>query len=1400
MVQVPEPLSSSPPAPAPTGAIYANLNISGDVNGQLAVGDHIIQVHGGHFLGNVVNVLPSGTVPTVTARPVPTSLLPRRPVPMFDRATETALSTAEIAAGRPVEVSGAAGLGKSTLLRHLAHQAELAQSCGGVAHLSARGLSRDDLLQALFEVFYACDVPVKPSAVELRNRLQNVRAALLLDDVDLTGEELQELEDFAPRCGFVLACERAHRATGARSLLLSGLPADDARQLFAHALGRTLLPEELPSADVVCGLARGEPERLLQLGATAAGHAGTLTQFAASVLQASTSVVPADSPQDMRLLELLAAVPGLQLDADQLAAISGLRDAGARMERLVSRGLVLASAPAAAAGVRAPITYGLASSVVAVATSWDLDPRREDVHAYFTRWAGERAGAVLPPGPQVEALRIVQADAVRHGRWRSVLALGVLLDSAFALSGRWDAWEQVARASLHAARATGDRRAEALALHQLGTRALCVGDVPTAKQVLTSALHLRRDLGDTRAAQVTAHNLALLVAPPVPPPSQRPESGGPPSHGAGGRRLAGLLRRAPWGVKVLAVVVPLTAVLAFVLTTTGRAAAGVDPSTLQFTAQTLNLASQARDIVLANHGRDSMQVQGLTLGGPEPAEFTVTGSTCLRREIPGGESCRTTVVFTPVGTGAREATLTWRVPGADHPPVSFLRGVGVAAPRQHPSVSPRSLGFPTQPVNTSSAPERLLVIAPAATGLTLGQVSMGGLHGADYLIVHDGCSQQSLPPAGRCIERIRFTPGGEGERSALLAINGSDGRTAVAVPLAGAGSVPPPDAPLRVEPSSLDFADTAVARTSSPDEVRLSNRGTSARDVGTVSILGAADFTLARSDCPATLRPGDECRLGVVFTPAAPGQRTAQLVVQAPGTPTIPLRGTGVAPPPGAPQLTPRAVRFPGQPVETVSPPRTVTVTNRAPAPVRIRGAAATGATGGFRIDASDCTRAAVAAGGTCRVGVWFTPRQAGDYTGVLSLDVAGEAQPSSVVLTGRATAPGMVSVPDLIARPLPSARNALERLNLTVGQITTATHPDIPAGAVVDQAPRPPAQVRPGSSVDLVVSSGQPMVIVPPLVGLPQSVAERQLDTAGLTVGDVTTRSDPHAAKGTVLDTRPAAGSEVVRGTSVSLVISLDQVPVPDVTHKQEADAERALRDADLAVGPVQRKNDENAPTGTVLSTDPPAGTMADRKSSVALTVSDGPVLVAVPDVTNLPRNEAEQVLRDHRLVPGEVLWINDPHVARGSVVVTRPAATTMVPVGRSVDLTLSMGARQVQVRVPRVAGLSEQAARALLQRSRLGVSVARQASARSAGTVAEQHPGAGELADPGHVVQIVVSTGPGGSDSSGPSSPSGPPSPSGPSGPSGSSDPPSSSNSSQTSPSDEAPASSSSTEQRLA
>src|SRR3954468_21667897 len=129
------------------GEIRANVTVGGDVSGQLAVGSHIVQMRVDTVLGNLITVLPKGARAKVTARPIPISLVPRRPALMVDRRQETALAVEALSTGRPVELYAPAGMGKSTLLRFLAHQAPVGEACGGVAHLSARGLSHDDLLQ-----------------------------------------------------------------------------------------------------------------------------------------------------------------------------------------------------------------------------------------------------------------------------------------------------------------------------------------------------------------------------------------------------------------------------------------------------------------------------------------------------------------------------------------------------------------------------------------------------------------------------------------------------------------------------------------------------------------------------------------------------------------------------------------------------------------------------------------------------------------------------------------------------------------------------------------------------------------------------------------------------------------------------------------------------------------------------------------------------------------------------------------------------------------------------------------------------------------------------------------------------------------------------------------------------
>src|SRR3954464_778721 len=133
------------------GEIRASVRVDGDVSGQLAVGSHIVQMRVDTVLGNLVTVLPPDVKANVTPRPVPISLVPRRPGLMVDRQDETARAVEALSTRRPVELRAPPGMGKSTLLRSLAHQLPISEACGGMAHLSARGLSRDDLLKNLFD-------------------------------------------------------------------------------------------------------------------------------------------------------------------------------------------------------------------------------------------------------------------------------------------------------------------------------------------------------------------------------------------------------------------------------------------------------------------------------------------------------------------------------------------------------------------------------------------------------------------------------------------------------------------------------------------------------------------------------------------------------------------------------------------------------------------------------------------------------------------------------------------------------------------------------------------------------------------------------------------------------------------------------------------------------------------------------------------------------------------------------------------------------------------------------------------------------------------------------------------------------------------------------------------------
>ena len=499
-------------------------HIQGEISGQVAVGNYNIQI--GAIHGDVVNVAPPEQQPRPRPRPTPVFLRPRPFPGLLDRETEIGAATAALQSALPVEFYGQAGLGKTTLLRHLSHHPAATSFPDGVVYLSARHQSVADLLQSLFDAFYESDVPFKPTHAQVRHALQGKQALILLDDVELARDEVEALMDAAPGCTFLLASPERRLWGEGRAMALHGLPLEDSLALVERELGRPLTPEERPTAQALCTALDGHPLHLIQATALAreAGH--SLGEIARQVESASPSealmaqVLASLSEPEQRILAALATLGGAPLSTEHLAALTELADAAPVLETLLRRGLVQTESP----------RYSPAGALGEyLRQTQDLIPLAERALAYFTTWAEEQRQAPARLLEEAEAILQVLGWGVGAGRWAEVLRLGRAVEGALALGRRWDVWAQVLQWVLQAARALRDQAAEAWALHQLGTRALCLGDTATARTSLIKALRLRESLDDRIGAAVTRHNLDLLVGPPPPPrrPPQPPETPSP---------------------------------------------------------------------------------------------------------------------------------------------------------------------------------------------------------------------------------------------------------------------------------------------------------------------------------------------------------------------------------------------------------------------------------------------------------------------------------------------------------------------------------------------------------------------------------------------------------------------------------------------------------------------------------------------------------------------------------------------------------------------------------------------------------------------------------------------------------------------------------------------------------
>jgi len=133
-----------------------------------------------------------------------------------------------------------------------------------------------------------------------------------------------------------------------------------------------------------------------------------------------------------------------------------------------------------------------------------------------------------------------------------------------------------------------------------------------------------------------------------------------------------------------------------------------------------------------------------------------------------------------------------------------------------------------------------------------------------------------------------------------------------------------------------------------------------------------------------------------------------------------------------------------------------------------------------------------------------------------------------------------------------------------------------------------------------------------------------------------------------------------------------------PSLTGQRLDDAQRVLSSQGL----YGHENDAYSTTvaaGQVISTTPTAGQHVKKNGTVQLTVSKGPHLIAIPDVTGKTVAEATTQIKAQGLTIGTTKTKFSGTVAKDMIISTSPKAGTQIAPDRPITLTVSKGAQPV-------------------------------------------------------------------------------------------------------------------------
>lgn len=201
------------------------------------------------------------------------------------------------------------------------------------------------------------------------------------------------------------------------------------------------------------------------------------------------------------------------------------------------------------------------------------------------------------------------------------------------------------------------------------------------------------------------------------------------------------------------------------------------------------------------------------------------------------------------------------------------------------------------------------------------------------------------------------------------------------------------------------------------------------------------------------------------------------------------------------------------------------------------------------------------------------------------------------------------VIVPDFEAKDVVYVLEVLTELGLNTKVQGSDYSAAIPKNHIIDQTPRPGAEIKKGRDVKFIISKGPKSVLMPNLIGLSPPQARIIFEENDLCQGKLARVHDKHIASDNVIAQVPESGRMVRRGQCVDLLVSLGARPgasqMPDLDGLALEDALLTIETDNLTHGQIGTAPQKKGPRNVIIEQEPLSGHRVVAKSAVNLVIN---------------------------------------------------------------------------------------------------------------------------------------------------------------------------------------------------